>query len=81
MIRVRIEMLPFGAEPAAEIASFEIANLCDHAEAPHFANYEVRGRHNNYGSHVEQLYFVENHRREDCIFRLLERVCQEWRSA
>lgn len=78
MIRVRIEMLPFGNDPAEEIATFDIVNLADHKDAPHFANYEARGHHNSYGE-VNQLWCkVRNFRREQGIFALLRQICLAW---
>jgi hypothetical protein len=79
VIRVRIEILPFGEEPAQEIAMLDIVNLGNHDKAPYIANYEVTGRHNSYGQEIKKVFTLFEHQRELGIFPLLERICKAWR--
>lgn len=81
MIRVKVEMFPFGETPSETIVELEIANTVDHPKAPHWANYNIKGKHMAYGEEIRKEFRVTSHKRELGIFPLLERIFRVWNAA
>jgi len=72
MIRITIEMVPSGYEPAAhKIGEIELVNTADHEKRPEWGNYVARIMLNGEKKEVRVL----NHRRDLGILPLLSRVC------
>ncbi len=75
MIRVTIEIIPNGTDPAEEIATIKLHNDLSHLDRPIYGNYLAEITCNA----TMQFASVKNHRRVDGIIPLLAKVCGEWK--
>lgn len=74
MIRVRVDMVPFGLEDAVHtITEIRIINVADHPDRPVYGNYKVEVEK---AGKVKQIT-IENHNRGDGFWPLLSRVAEE----
>ena len=78
MIKINIEMWPFGYETVKyPIADIEIVNRGDHPLSPDFGNYEIRVIPGGENPLVE-IFGIEDHKRSDGLFPLLKRIMDRY---
>lgn len=78
MIRVTVELLPFGSESdKSTVAEYKIWNDGTHEDRPTKGNYQYMAK--IYGDKLEMMLSgsVKNHRRSLGVNRLLRQVCMD----
>lgn len=75
MIRIKIEMVPFGEDAEANtIGEITIVNSADHELRPQFGNYNITAKLND----VKREFRIEDHERIQGLIPLLVKICKRW---